>query len=79
MFKLSFPPTGSVEETVENLVKSWESEASHKVDMSQWKTVDQDKYCVSANGGETLSGKEAKEMGNYNALLRECPVYQKRT
>ena len=71
----SFP--GSLEETVENLVKSWESEASHKADLSQWKTIDHDNYCISVNGGETMPGCEAKELGNYNVLMKQCPRYNK--
>ncbi len=41
---LFFP--GSLERIVENLVKTWEMEASHKVDLGQWVTVcrDADKY-----------------------------------
>ena len=67
---------GSLEELVENLVKSWETEASHKVDMSQWKTVDHDAYQIQTNGGTLIEGKEAMKMGNYNALMIDCPTYK---
>ena len=67
---------GSLEELVENLVKSWESEASHKVDMSQWKTVDRDAYQIQTNGGTLIEGREAMKMGNYNALMIDCPTYK---
>ena len=66
-----------MEEVVENLVKTWEFEASHKLDMEQWTTVSSpSEYCVTANGGAVIQGKDAKEMGNYNALMAECPAYQ---
>ena len=52
-------------------------EASHKVDISQWKTIDHDKYCVQTNGGPVLDGKLAAEIGNYNALMLESEAYQK--
>jgi len=60
---------GSLEELVENLVKTWEMEASHKTDFEQWTTVDQEDYNVTYNGGPIISGKDAKEMGNYNWLF----------
>lgn len=68
---------GSLEEVVENLVKTWEMEASHKKDMSQWTTIDHGNYCVQTNGGEVLDGVKAFEIGNYNALLKGCPAYEK--
>lgn len=63
---------GSLEETVENLVKRWEMELSHKVDYTQWQTVDQQRFCLSANGGRKFSGREIHELGNYQALLSQC-------
>lgn len=68
---------GSLEEIVENLVKSWESEASHKADISQWKTIDQENYKVQVNNGPIVDGQIAYGIGNYNAIMAECPAYQK--
>ena len=59
------------------MVKTWESEASHKVDLNQWTSIDVDNYTVQVNNGPILEGKKAFEMGNYNAIMRECPMYQK--
>jgi len=67
---------GSLEEVVENLVKSWESEASHKVDMSQWNTIDHEVYKVQTNGGKVVDGEDGMKMGNYNALMIDCPTYK---
>ena len=69
--------SGSLEEIVENLVKTWESEASHKVDIRQWTTIDQKEYKVQVNNGPVVEGKAAFAIGNYNAIMSECPAYQK--
>jgi hypothetical protein len=68
-----------LEELVENLVKTWKMEASHKPDLSQWKTISQEGFSVQTNGGQLLDGKRAAEIGNYNALMIESEVYQKCT
>ena len=68
---------GSLEEVVENLVKTWEMEASHKKNILQWTTIDHGDYCMQTNGGEILDGVKAFEIGNYNALLKGCPAYEK--
>ena len=61
-------PKGSLAETVENLVKTWEMEMSHKMDLSQWKTTETD-FKLSANGGRVFVGEDAKGAGNYIALM----------
>jgi len=63
---------GSLEELVENIVKTWEMEASHKKDFNQWSTVEQESYVVACNGSPEIPGEQVKEMGNYNALLGGC-------
>ena len=68
-------PEGSLELVVENLVKTWEMERSHKVDSSQHRSVDQDAFEISANGGKTYNHVEANQVGNYNVLLESCPAW----
>ena len=65
---------GSLEETVENLVKTWEMERSHKLDPTTHQSVDQEKFLISANGGKKFQNMEANEVGNYNVLLNACPA-----
>lgn len=65
-------PAGSLELVVENLVKTWEMEATHKP-YEEWTTVNFDKYKVSANGAPFIDGADAAKMGNYNWLLSTCP------
>jgi len=65
---------GSLEELVENVVKTWEFEGSHKIDLSQWTTINIDEYQVSTNGGQIVKGEDAKNKGNYGWLLGGCPA-----
>lgn len=67
-------PEDSLEKIVENLVKTWEMERSHKTDCTQHKSVDQKRFQISANGGKKYNNKEANEVGNYNVLLDSCPA-----
>ena len=68
---------GSLEEIVENIVKTWEFEASHKADINQWTSIDRTNYKVQVNNGPVIDGEKACQMGNYNAVMRGCPAYQK--
>eukprot|EP00561_Arcocellulus_cornucervis_P015038 CAMPEP_0185804266 /NCGR_PEP_ID=MMETSP1322-20130828/3150_1 /TAXON_ID=265543 /ORGANISM="Minutocellus polymorphus, Strain RCC2270" /LENGTH=382 /DNA_ID=CAMNT_0028500231 /DNA_START=8 /DNA_END=1156 /DNA_ORIENTATION=- len=61
----------SLEETVENIVKTWEMEATHKL-FEQWTTVDHGTYTVQANGGKIWTATESSWTGNYNWLLSSC-------
>ena len=62
---------GSLEKIVEDLVKTWEMEATHKT-LENWTTINLEKYCTQSNGGKIFSGKESSELGNYNWLLSGC-------
>lgn len=63
----------SIEKLVEDLVKQWEMESTHKVLLTQWQSVDHNNYKVCANGNKIFSGEEAIRAGNYNWLLDGCP------
>ena len=41
---------GSLEEQVQNMVKTWEMEMFHKANMDDYKSVDPNKYTFSLNG-----------------------------
>lgn len=60
---------GSLEMIVQNAVKTWEMEASHKVNTAQWKTIVYDKYNVQANNKKKFELAEAAARGNYNVLM----------
>ncbi|KAK4849931.1 hypothetical protein QYF36_002172 [Acer negundo] len=61
---------GSLEETVQNAIKSWEMEVSHKTRLHDLKTINPDKFQLFVNGREGLSGEEVIKLGTYNALLK---------
>ncbi|XP_057766416.1 pathogen-related protein [Salvia miltiorrhiza] len=63
-------PKGSVEEVVQNAVKSWEMELSHKTNIQDFKTINPDKFKLIVNGREGLSAEETLKLGSYNALLK---------
>jgi hypothetical protein len=43
---------GSLPQLVENLVKNWEVEASFKPRLSDWRTIDHEKYSFAMGGGK---------------------------
>lgn len=68
----------SLETLVENLVKNWEVEASHKMDVSEWRTVDPEKYTFAINGGPPQDAKHMLKVCVTSALpapLRGCLCY----
>jgi hypothetical protein len=64
-------PKGSVEEKVQNLVKTWEMEIFHKVRLEDLKTFDPNNFSFSVNGRKGMTIQEvAKIGGGYNAFLQ---------
>ncbi|XP_052142799.1 pathogen-related protein-like [Oryza glaberrima] len=62
-------PAGSLEETVQNAIKTWEMELSHKARLQDFKSVSPGLFRLSVNGGRPLTGEETLAVGSYNALL----------
>ncbi|TVU35200.1 hypothetical protein EJB05_17078 [Eragrostis curvula] len=62
-------PAGSLEETVQNAIKTWEMELSHKARLSDFKSVSPGRFSLSVNGGPARTGEETLAIGSYNALL----------
>lgn len=46
---------------VENLVKTWEMERSHKLDPNSHRSVDPKRFHISANGGKKFNNDEANK------------------
>lgn len=67
---------GSLEKLIENIVKTWEMEATHKTDMKDWGSMDPDKFEMVVNGTKTYTSQDLLGAGSYNALLAECPFYR---
>ncbi|OWM88583.1 hypothetical protein CDL15_Pgr002350 [Punica granatum] len=63
-------PEGSLEETVQNAIKSWEMEFSHKTRVSDFMTINPEKFKLIVNGSEAMSAEETLKLGSYNALLK---------
>ncbi|KAJ4831820.1 hypothetical protein Tsubulata_010189 [Turnera subulata] len=64
-------PPGSLEEKVQNLVKTWEMELFHKASSDDYKAVDTSKYTISVNGREAVSLEETPKLGGgYNIFLQ---------
>ncbi|KAA8526751.1 hypothetical protein F0562_009020 [Nyssa sinensis] len=61
---------GSLEETVQNAVKSWEMEVSHKTRIQDIKSINPEKFGLIVNGKERLSAEETVRRGTYNSLLK---------
>ncbi|CAL1352199.1 unnamed protein product [Linum trigynum] len=61
---------GSLEEVVQNAVKSWEMEFSHKTRLGDFKTIDPEKFKLLVNGKKGISAEETLKIGSYNALLK---------
>ncbi|KAL9955303.1 hypothetical protein ACROYT_G036608 [Oculina patagonica] len=66
---------GSLEKTVEDLVKSWEMEASHKTRIEDWQTVDREAFTIRGNNQRPFNLKEVIEEGSYNILMQNQPLY----
>lgn len=56
-------PVGSLEMIVENLVKTWEMERSHKLDPNKHRSVDPKVFKISSNGGKKYNNDEANKVG----------------
>ncbi|KAE9585135.1 hypothetical protein Lal_00018221 [Lupinus albus] len=63
-------PKGSLEEAVQNAVKLWEMELSHKTRLQDFKTINPEKFKLFVNGRDGLSGEDTLKVGSYNALLK---------
>ena len=68
---------GSLEKNVEDAIKTWEMEVTHKMDPKEWKTVDIKSFSLECNGIKTCEDANMmRECGSYNALLAGCPSFR---
>ena len=65
----------SLPDLVEKLVKNWEIEASYKMDLKDWRTVDTSNYSFSVNGGPPQTGDHMLRVGTYNAIIEPNEYY----
>jgi hypothetical protein len=71
-------PDGSLEAIAQNLVRTFEMEASYKMNPQQWLSIVGDKFRMSSNGGQQYTAEEVVEKGTYNLFIVEnehyCPA-----
>ncbi|KAL2232277.1 pathogen-related protein-like [Sesamum indicum] len=64
-------PVGSLEEKVQNLVKTWEMELVHKANPDDYKTLDANKFVLGINGKKYFTLEEVGKVGgSYNVFLQ---------
>ncbi|GLT32185.1 hypothetical protein SLA2020_068710 [Shorea laevis] len=64
-------PPGSLEEKVQNLVKTWEMKMFHKTCFDDYKTVDPTNYTKSVNGRKPQTLEETRKIGGgYNSFMQ---------
>ncbi|XP_008237645.1 PREDICTED: pathogen-related protein-like [Prunus mume] len=64
-------PPGSLEEMVQNLLKTYEMELFHKACVDDFKSIDPKKFTLSLNGRKGLGLDDIKKLGGgYNPLLQ---------
>jgi hypothetical protein len=66
---------GSLEDLVTNLLKNWEKELGHKIDIQQWRTMDISCFRMTTNGGLWKGIAELAVLGPYNAFIGDCEYY----
>ncbi|XP_013390487.1 uncharacterized protein LOC106158908 [Lingula anatina] len=66
----------SVEKTIENLVKTFEMELTNKKIPKEWKSIAYDVFKMQINGGKYFSADELADVGSYNALLADAPLFK---
>ncbi|MFJ9368297.1 SnoaL-like polyketide cyclase [Nocardia sp. NPDC101769] len=65
----------SLEHIVEELVKVFEMEVSHKKDPATWVSLVAEHYRGRVNGGNWQDAEEFATIGSYNILIGENPFY----
>jgi len=66
---------GSLISLVENLVKNWEIEASYKLDLAEWRTIDPAHYTFAVNGQPPTPAAHMLKVGTYNAIIAPNAYY----
>lgn len=67
---------GSLEQIVEDLVRVFEMEVSHKGDPDTWVSMVAERFRTRVNGGAWASSADLVEKGSYNVLIGDSPYYR---
>lgn len=68
-------PEGSLEAIVQNLVRTFEMEATYKLNPKQWSSIDPDVFRMQTNNGPEYTAYDIAERGTYNLFLGESQHY----
>ncbi|MDV6277054.1 SnoaL-like polyketide cyclase [Rhodococcus erythropolis] len=69
-------PEGSLEDSVTNLVRVFEMEATYKADARTWISIDPDVFTMRTNGGPAVTAHDVTTQGAYNLFLGDRPDYR---
>lgn len=69
----------SLETIVQNLVRTFEMEASHKLNPQQWLSIVADKFQMSCNGGPIYGAQDVIDQGTYNLFIDKTKEYDPET
>ncbi|MBE8988262.1 ester cyclase [Nostoc sp. LEGE 12450] len=72
-------PEGSLEAIAQNLVRTFEMEASNKSNPQQWLSIVTDKFKMSTNGGQQFTAQDVADEGTYNLFLGKAEQYDSET
>ena len=67
---------GSLEAVAQNLVRTFEMEASYKSNSQQWLSVVADQFRMRTNGGPAYTAEDVAARGTYNLFLGDTESYQ---
>lgn len=68
-------PKGSLEDVVQNLVRTFEMEATYKLNPRQWTSIDYETFRMRTNHGPEYTAQDVADRGTYNLFLGETPYY----
>ena len=69
-------PEGSLEAIAQNLVRTFEMEASYKANPEQWLSIVADQFRMSTNGGPKYNAQTVADVGTYNVFLGDTEHYR---
>lgn len=69
---------GSLNAIAHNLVRTFEMEATHKINPQQWLSVVTEKFRMSTNGGKQYTAQDVIDAGTYNLFLGDTEHYRSR-
>ncbi|KAK2659307.1 hypothetical protein Ddye_005840 [Dipteronia dyeriana] len=69
-------PPGSLEERVQNLIKTWEMENFHKMRIEDFKSIVPEKFTFSLNGRKVLNTQEWIQPTTAKFVARRTDVLQ---